>query len=282
MLEYFLGHNYFDHNGWTLIYYTGQKKSKCLPTFSINNHTNVRIIYGRPALPSIIPNIIYGIESKVGRPEQYATQSKGVMKKKLSDYAIELESDDRCFSPMEKYDMICQLGQDFGFSITIQQCKQQQHTLLSNLDVNLGNSSEASLSSSLGMSQQLPTPTNTVPPLYIRRFSSEIAVKNSSSAENIEQEYDEGVTYEQFVQMRWDSLRTKLLNPSGIDAAWLVPSFCPWIANEEQERFVKSLDEDVMSTWAVMYCGGSKSVIRDLQGLSIDYNIDVHVDSFSW
>jgi hypothetical protein len=31
-----------------------------------------------------------------------------------------------------------------------------------------------------------------------------------------------------------------------------------------------------------MYCGGSKSVIRDLQGLSIDFNIDVHVDSFAW
>jgi ferric-chelate reductase len=286
MLEYFLGHNYFDHNGWTLIYYTGQNKSNLLTTSSAiesisnNNNTNVRIIYGRPALPSIIPNIIYGIESKVGRPEQYTLQSQGVMKKILSDYAIELELDDRCFSPIEKYDMICQLGQDFGFTITIQ-LKQQQHTMSSNLDVNLGISSEASSSSSLDVSQPLPTP-NTVPPLYIRRFSSEIAVKNSSSAENIEQEYDEGVTYEQFVQMRWDSLRTKLRNPSGIDAAWLVPSFCPWIANEEQGRFVKSLDEDVMSTWAVMYCGGSKSVIRDLQGLSIDYNIDVHVDSFAW
>ena len=82
--------------------------------------------------------------------------------------------------------------------------------------------------------------------------------------------------------MRWDSLRTNLLNRSGSDAAWLVPTFCPWIANEEQERFVKSLDKDVMSTWTVLYCGGSKSVIRDLQGLSIDFNIDVHVDSFAW
>ena len=69
---------------------------------------------------------------------------------------------------------------------------------------------------------------------------------------------------------------------SGSDAAWLVTSFWPCIANEEQERFVKNLDKDVMSTWAVMYCGGSKSVIRDLQGLSIDFNIDVHVDSFAW
>ena len=48
---------------------------------------------------------------------------------------------------------------------------------------------------------------------------------------------------------------------SGSDAAWLVTSFWPCIVNEEQERFVKNLDRDVMSTWAVMYCGGTKSVI---------------------
>jgi len=609
MLEYFLGHNYFDHNGWTLIYYTGQTKLLALSTIeSVSNNTNVRIIYGRPPLPSIIPNIIYGIESKVGRPEQYTIRPKSVMKKILSDYAVELESDDRCFNPTEKHAMICQLGQDFGFTITI------QHSTSSNLEINLGNitrtdspytldeqkqqqrnedehdlnvtydeknyprlassvveslrrvqqseldvdenelvndalleppaplvhvdslprevvandpplstvstggerntvllhrknrevrrlkkelesalsdvimltealesNNEAldaavleleerwtrweredkgtaacvdedanaelerlhselrerefevtclqreleeatklgdELANTLTLTQAeissqdrnlsaivesplnvetvdlsavaaeeryddlqrkfdnlmvdadvlkndanvarvriaklesdlkvredeierlrssnksatataemvnstsrnlnpteeeklvnndpqsssqggnldfilankkpddyLPTPTpNTVPPLYIRRFSSEIAVENSSSswAENIEQDYDEVVTHEQFAAMRWDSLRTNLLNRSGSDAAWLVPTFCPWIANEEQERFVKNLDKDVMSTWAVMYCGGSKSVIRDLQGLSIDFNIDVHVDSFTW
>ena len=44
MLEYFLGHNYFDHNGWTLIYYTGQTKLLALSTIeSVSNNTNVRI-----------------------------------------------------------------------------------------------------------------------------------------------------------------------------------------------------------------------------------------------
>ena len=33
-----------------------------------------------------------------------------------------------------------------------------------------------------------------------------------------------------------------------------------------------------MSTWGMMYCGGSKEVMSALRGISIDYNIDVHID----
>ena len=45
---------------------------------------------------------------------------------------------------------------------------------------------------------------------------------------------------------------------------------------------VKDLGDDVMSTWGMMYCGGSKDVMSALRGISIDYNIDLHIDSFAW
>ena len=45
---------------------------------------------------------------------------------------------------------------------------------------------------------------------------------------------------------------------------------------------VKELDEHVMSSWGMMYCGGSKGVLSALQEISVDYSIDLHIDSFAW
>lgn len=59
-------------------------------------------------------------------------------------------------------------------------------------------------------------------------------------------------------------------------------AFSLWEQSEEQIMCVKGLDDDVMSTWGMMYCGGSKEVMSALRGISIDYNIDLHIDSFAW
>ena len=59
-------------------------------------------------------------------------------------------------------------------------------------------------------------------------------------------------------------------------------TFCLWEKSEKQIMCVKELDEDVMSSWGMMYCGGSKGVLSALQEISIDFNIDLHVDSFAW
>ena len=60
------------------------------------------------------------------------------------------------------------------------------------------------------------------------------------------------------------------------------PAFQPWDKNESQERCVKRLDNNILATWGVMYCGGSKPVIASLRELSQEYNIDLHIDSFKW
>jgi len=62
----------------------------------------------------------------------------------------------------------------------------------------------------------------------------------------------------------------------------LTPAFCPWEENDAQKRCVKRLDDQIMSTWGIMYCGGSKAVISDLREISNNYDIDLHIDSFSW
>ena len=68
--RFFLEHLYLDHDGWNLIFYTGKTP---LPS-SIEEidlkGANVRIVKGRPDFSSVVPNVIYGIESKEGRASQ--------------------------------------------------------------------------------------------------------------------------------------------------------------------------------------------------------------------
>jgi hypothetical protein len=64
----------------------------------------------------IIPNIIYGIESKSGLPEKSTTRSKDGMKTLLIDRALELDMDEG-LSSADKYARVCQLGTDLGLSI---------------------------------------------------------------------------------------------------------------------------------------------------------------------
>ena len=61
-----------------------------------------------------------------------------------------------------------------------------------------------------------------------------------------------------------------------------VNEFHPWKENQSQEKCVKRFGDSVMQTWGIMYCGGSPPVIASLQGLSLKYHIDVHIDSFAW
>ncbi|KAL7529340.1 hypothetical protein ACHAXR_006228, partial [Thalassiosira sp. AJA248-18] len=59
-------------------------------------------------------------------------------------------------------------------------------------------------------------------------------------------------------------------------------TFSLWEESEEQNLCVKQLNDNAMSSWGMMYCGGSKGVISSLREVSIDYKIDLHIDSFAW
>ena len=84
LLQFFLRHLYLDHEGWNLIFYTGKEALEEDEMESFAN-TNICIIHGRPTLSTIVPNIIYGIESGKGRPEHYVPQQKAETLEKLAD-----------------------------------------------------------------------------------------------------------------------------------------------------------------------------------------------------
>jgi hypothetical protein len=70
-LEFFLCHLYLDHLRWNLIFYTGKKKLQG-SHMDILINTNICIIEGRPKPNEVIPNnIVYGMESGLGMPENY-------------------------------------------------------------------------------------------------------------------------------------------------------------------------------------------------------------------
>jgi hypothetical protein len=63
-----MNHLYLNNDvGWILIFYTGKERL----TRVIENHVsaNTILIKRRPDLYTLIPNIIYGIESGLGMPE---------------------------------------------------------------------------------------------------------------------------------------------------------------------------------------------------------------------
>ncbi|KAL3806640.1 hypothetical protein ACHAXA_001896 [Cyclostephanos tholiformis] len=245
MLEFFLEQMYLEHDGWNLIFYTG-KKSLTSPIKSAN--TNVQVIYERPNLSSIIPNIIYGIETNIGLPEKYTKRSKDEMKKLFTERTLELDADESLTST-EKYAKVCQLVMDLGFS----------------MDELIDEIYQAIWDGFSGNGQSVTA-----------ELQANMTTSPLSSRADTEPEHAQGM----FSQMCWARMR-KVVN-EGDSNSLLKPSFHPGRKNEVQEYFVKKLDANIKKTWGIFYCGGSKGVISDLRVISMDYNVDLHIDSFAW
>jgi len=59
----------------------------------------------------------------------------------------------------------------------------------------------------------------------------------------------------------------------------------PWerSKNTVARRYVKELSLDmVLSTWGILYCGGSPAVEKTLKAISNEYNISLDCESFAW
>jgi hypothetical protein len=90
MLEFFLERFELDPKGWNLIFYTG--KAKLFGPFEhLSAIKNVRIIRGRPDLLTVIPNIIYNIESGKGLPEKSLLCHKDTVIEMLAEHMYQLD-----------------------------------------------------------------------------------------------------------------------------------------------------------------------------------------------
>jgi hypothetical protein len=125
------------------------------------------------------------------------------------------------------------------------------------------------------LSNLTPSPLITV--RKRQRSFATAPTESISSPAGAEQGHDE----ERLSQIRWDGLK-KVVIEKGSIALLLQPSFHHWRENEKQESLAKKLDANIISTWGIFYCGGSDGVILDLREISLDFNVDLHIDSFAW
>ena len=71
--------------------------------------------------------------------------------------------------------------------------------------------------------------------------------------------------------------------PASLIRQHLAMGFRPWDKHQGADKYVKNLDKKtVIRTWGMLYCGGAKQVLAELNHISDEYQLGLHVESFAW
>ncbi len=213
--------------------------------------------------------MIYGIESNKGLPENYTVRSKNEMKKHLTTLIRELDVD-TSMTASEKVAKIRAYGQDLGVALP-EVVEEIHHTL-----DEIHHSRKKPFSA-----KDLSSPTSILSNIERSRRCN-LMVDQPYAFSRVDGEQAGGIVSptQRRSAVQWCTMR-QVIDKSDPNSL-LKPAFRPWKKNVQQENFVKNLDKSIMSTWGIFFCGGSDGVVSDLRGISFDYNIDLHIDSFAW
>ena len=244
LLEFFLRHcNHLDNTGWNLIFYTG-KDALDTDKFEVYTNTNISIFEGRPNLARLIPNIIYGIESKKGLPEKYSAEKKA----EISDALItRMEANTRF---MESWNGDEALHNEYV-------------RLLSNMAAEKGFELDVTerSSDSSDASDEEEVCCNSSPDISTQSFRT---------------------TTNDFLECIKTPDLSRHVKVSSINKS-LALGFRPWEYHRKASQYVKGLDKKlILPTWGLLYCGGAKMVEKAVKDLSDEYGIDSHIESFRW
>lgn len=258
MLEFFLEHMYLDHDGWNLIFYTG--KTPLNPALEELGGTNVRIIKARPDLSITIPNIIYGIETGNGVPENYLPEQVAIVKASLIEHMRELDKTN--LTTNEKLVELTALAQTHGFLFG---------DLMDSLESRWGRHSKSRLPREIERTDSDGSPE--------KQQHSET---HGSAVLDVLRSMDDGSLPETSRRGMYASQRVPVWKSMRSSAVSLTSTFNPWEPNLEAGKYVKSLDDDILSRWGMLYCGGNKMVAKSLKSVSEEYHIHLHTESFQW
>lgn len=320
MLEFFLEHLYLDHDGWNLLFYTGARA--LVPSLEELN-TNVRVIKGRPNLKAVIPNIVYGIESREGLPETYTPSEMAKMRVLLSDRMRELDEIGE-LTNKEKLAELVAFAKSHGFLFTellndmeTQNMSRrhlsvkQEDDVISDLlsesnhqpELTIGYGSEGDFPSRPSHNGRRDDLHATTVLHQIREYGEHEVVRQQSRDFSLSQPptlFEESVSSfrrrgsyasESSVasnvsnKRRLSWIRQSLLrDPSKrLRTKVITSSFKPWEKNKTAGNYVKQLDPDtILSTWGILYCGGSKPVQNVLKQISVEYQVSLNMESFAW
>lgn len=270
--------------------------------------TNVRIIKQRPNLFSVIPNIIYGIESKKGLPEEYLSPEPPNMMLLKADLA-EMASDPHQ-SQRDKLRNLHRISQKHGYSFT-EVCRQLEAAPLSPMASARGAKLDAPLSESehgSPVAQQSKTaepqreseqetgiqarvlPGTSLAPVQ-EGVSSESSVAGVVGSVKWRPAPDRDPSHE--LVTRLQSATNALLSGFSMRRAPAELTRSPSVysrifgeanaqSDREVQRYILKLDRSVINTWGILYCGGSQPVQDALTSISSKYKINLSCESFAW
>lgn len=240
--------------------------------------TNVCVIRSRPDLEHVIPNIVYGIESKKGLPESYLPDKKQVAIEMLVEKLEELEVEGEDSNPEETVHQLSQFAVENGYLFT---------DLIRNIKDGSGNAVPMpALDESMSSENQdhyFRASRDILQPLRSFRLKkattqqTEESVQSRRLQRSLRKRTKTRSLFQSPLNRKYGSLAT-----GGTHRDSRTIAFQPWKPQPNAQAYVHSLPESVKSTYGILYCGGSGKLEKRLLEVADEYLIETHTESFKW
>lgn len=235
--------NYLNQSrvGWILVFYTG--KTPLNPLFEEYwAESNVRITKGRPCLADLIPNIIYGAETR-----KICFENKNFFDSTSAAFNEALS----CIDDM------------------IHSCKTEKeaHEKAYNKFNSIG------LQIPTSVNERISSLKNREPKLPMLPIHEEWKVVPEPEPSH-ESESESHVSFiDALVEFKSEKNKSLVKMKNDFEA---------WQSYAQASEYVAILGKEIIETWGILFCGGNKFVVKDLSDISERYGIDLHTESFYW
>lgn len=283
MLEFFLRRAEFSVRGWNMVFYTGKEPTAFDTETEVitNNGARVHIIRSRPDFRTLIPNLIYSIESEISVPEAFIPDSKFEALEILQERLSELDRD-RTMTTRDKIRILTSDAENLGLLFSDLAAEFLGDEVSEVLD-----HSSRQESSSRTLHRNARASGNELL-TRMRGLSRQRATRNVF-------ESSRALLNRQLSTSRFDLRSTRNLGredsgtwrkvTSAVDQ-WAkdhVPPFKPWEdGSAEAIDFVNGMDREELRCWGVLFCGGKSPLAANVAKFSAVYKVPCHMESFAW
>jgi len=258
LLEHYMDKVEFDNDAWTWIFYTGKRKLR-ISQATLRRNPRVRLCSGRPNLDVIISSIVKNIERNSPMPAELMDQSW----KFHRDISACSENDAMChaferalssYSISELFDLAC---------LAIEKAATDDTEGQAVVATGTGQMSRAAFS--MFFRQSCHVSEALVSDGTINQFFDNMDTSGNS-----------WVDFQEFVVA---------LSSLGLDvekAGELTLLRGMTDVDTEQEELAGILTELELSSWQLLYCGGSGPVVKALRKISKQHNMALRTEAFDW
>lgn len=280
LLEFYLQNCEFDDDAWTLIFYTGKRKLKL--DFPLPK--SVLIMNGRPVMEKTVMEIVTGIESGAGLPEELEAEA-AAQRRAMKELAAELKlgDDESAADPYQK------------FTVLLRRCLDTYS--FDELVGFIGDREEDAVKG-FNMDEVLET-------LMPEAFNDD---EKKRLASRFDSDGDGTVDLREFQQACYGVLSSMMDLPAGLEAVGSIEDlkklhhsnsssnlkrsessadiakskFTGKAICESLQAAIDAVPKDRFETWQMLYCGGAQPVVDALTEVSNKYNIAFKAEKFDW